>query len=65
MHVCCLHTGLLHHGVCVACVAKFYVETFEAGTGPVAVGLLNPLNQVEQVRGIVELSVPAGYIEIV
>lgn len=31
-------------GVYVDCEAKFYVETFEAGKGPVAIGVYNPNN---------------------
>lgn len=45
----CLLSGLEARGVCIESLSRFYVETFSAGKGPVAVGVFNPLGKPEPV----------------
>lgn len=42
--------GLEPRGVCIETNSRFYIETFSAGKGTLAVGVVNPLGKTEPVR---------------
>lgn len=50
MDFCYIDAGLNSGGVCVGILTHFSVQTANAGTGPLAVGLFNPKGQAELVR---------------